>query len=169
MKPWRLINFFMPSCRVLTQPQQILVFSDSERGFMYRVGFSYVFFLKLAGSQVSRKKPKQWTIKKINFFPTSVYGCVVMSSVVFIRRSFHEGIQWSFLQLGRNLFRWSKPLIFTFFEMNTDGYFKRCGKWQKTCSGSSLITFVQCCVLSFLNGTVDWYSHTRKKTKLHLS
>lgn len=159
----------MPSCRVLTQPQQILVFSDSEHGFTYTIGLSYIFFLKLTRSHVSRKQPKQWTIKKSIFPQLAAYRCVVMSSVAFIRRTFHKWIQWNFLQLGRNQFGWSKALIFTFFEMNNYAYFKKSWKWQKTCSGSSLITFVQCCVLSFLNGTGDWYSHTRKKTKLYPS
>lgn len=162
----------MSSCRVLTQPQKILLFSDSGHGFTYTVGRSSIFFLNLPRIHISRKQPKQWTVKKKNkllFTQLTAYGCVVMSSVVFITRSFHERTQWSLLHLGRNLFAWSKPLNYTFFEMNSDAYFKRSEKWQKTCLGSSLITFVECCVLSFLNGIGDWYNHTRQKTKLNLS
>lgn len=84
-------KIFMPSCTVLTQPQQILVFSDWKHGFTYTVGLPYIFFLKLARSHVSRKQPKQWTIKKSIFPQLVAYGCVVMSSVAFIR-SFHEGM-----------------------------------------------------------------------------
>lgn len=107
-------------------------------------------------------------MKKSFFLQLEEYKCVAMTSIAFIR-SFHEGIQWSFLQPGRNMFGWSKPLIFILFEINNGAYFKRSRKCQKICSGSSLIALIQCCVVSFLNDTGDWWNHIRKKTKLHPS